>query len=749
MEYHVSKKERKSRSSDNRLSGLLKNINPGTEKMMNDLSVSIDVDISDSLQRPIKYSDSDPINEETIFYTIEKKEKVGNKNLESIKDLLDDYCPEIKDGPYTVTKQIILNNFLFDVNCYYSDPTISNTGCHIIFTKLWIIVLPNHFVSSCRGTPQNKLATKNVTQTGKHSSYVYIDDCKDLKGYVLLPVSRIIDIVKIREKDSELTYQFNCRVNHKFSQTFTDETSWTMIFIIKNHMSKFITYLSKIFENLETLSAWYHKSFYDQMQQTQFTKVDFKEETIRKLSDENYEYSKIDLLEDSQETEINQIVNYVEGRGTLVKDLKSFSSKNKSQSTEKIEISETRKNFPFKVLVDFDDKCQTYPPLVIVPKVMTDSEIQKCMEFREKGRLPVLRYILYENGERKSSLWRSAQCKSGLISTRCIEDEKLIKEIQKMTNSKKGVIYDCRSYLVAYANKINGKGFHCQSNYSDTSVIFGNMPNIHKVRTAHGQLIQKNYDSLNFYNNDSGWINFLQLIQIGVKNIVEIMQKGEFVMVNCSCGWDRTPQLVSLTKIVMNPYYRTFEGFKILVNVEWISFGHRFNHRLIKDKNDDNELSPVFIQFLDALRVIISQNLDCFEYNDQFQKDLGDAYIDGRFSRFIHDSAKDIKNNNKEYQLLNMWVWMSLQKKYHHNPFYEQQVSEMRKILSFDVHAYCIDIWSDFHRGDIKYCLKYSTWDKKQHEKKMSNQLLNRKLQNLDSEELLISMAEMDNFIKV
>ena len=141
-------------------------------------------------------------------------------------------------------------------------------------------------------------------------------------------------------------------------------------------------------------------------------------------------------------------------------------------------------------------------------------------------------------------------------------------------------------------------------------------------------------------NDAANWNSILQKILIGATKIVNIMKSGSFVIVNCSDGWDRTPQLICLTKIILDPFYRTFEGFKVLIDVEWISFGHKFYSRL--KMNTANDSSPIFIQFLDAVRLIMSQNEESFEYNDLFLKDLVDAYVDGRFACFIHDSLKDI-----------------------------------------------------------------------------------------------------------
>jgi len=58
-----------------------------------------------------------------------------------------------------------------------------------------------------------------------------------------------------------------------------------------------------------------------------------------------------------------------------------------------------------------------------------------------------------------------------------------------------------------------------------------------------------------------------------------LLEKGETVLVHCSDGWDRTSQIVSLAMILSDPYYRTINGFQLLIEKEWLSFGHQFHLR--------------------------------------------------------------------------------------------------------------------------------------------------------------------------
>jgi hypothetical protein len=62
---------------------------------------------------------------------------------------------------------------------------------------------------------------------------------------------------------------------------------------------------------------------------------------------------------------------------------------------------------------------------------------------------------------------------------------------------------------------------------------------------------------------------------------------------------DRTAQLSALAQVLLDPYYRTIEGFLALLKKEWCAFGHKFEDRL--GRGAPKEASPVCLQFLDAV----------------------------------------------------------------------------------------------------------------------------------------------------
>ena len=70
----------------------------------------------------------------------------------------------------------------------------------------------------------------------------------------------------------------------------------------------------------------------------------------------------------------------------------------------------------------------------------------------------------------------------------------------------------------------------------------------------------------NFY-----WLKLISTLMVGAVRIVRCIQEhNTSVMVHCTDGWDRTPQLTAMAQLLMDPYYRSLKGFAILVEkVRW------------------------------------------------------------------------------------------------------------------------------------------------------------------------------------
>ncbi len=197
--------------------------------------------------------------------------------------------------------------------------------------------------------------------------------------------------------------------------------------------------------------------------------------------------------------------------------------------------------------------CNSYPLIFLTLEQVCSNikNLEDLISYREKFRIPALVYLFRSNfkseqGHPKfSSLWRSGQVKAGILNKQCQADIDLIRAIGSLTFNKdntanKVFIFDCRPYINAIGNRVNGKGYLDEDNYNIYQVHFANIDNIHVMREALDEML----DSFKNYSGDQpivSWFGHLQKILKGAKTVADRILRGDSVIVNCSDGWDRTP----------------------------------------------------------------------------------------------------------------------------------------------------------------------------------------------------------------
>ena len=397
-----------------------------------------------------------------------------------------------------------------------------------------------------------------------------------------------------------------------------------------------------------------------------------------------------------------------------------------------IEFSDNQ--FCFSYLNKKYELCETYPSVLVIPKKFDNEGLFQIAKSRMKNRFPLLSYHYHQNSKdnnnKKSSyLFRSAQIKKGgiIFKSKNLEIDYMNK-IMDMENTKKGfIIFDCRPVLNAKANALKGAGVEDYSQYNNCqNLLFGCIENIHCVRNSLKTAMRKAYYgkesavkgkvSFDTKNNNltsflskfesSKWLNYLSDLLLGSILVAKNMISDINVLVHCSDGWDRTSQVCSLVQIILDPYFRTIEGFAVLVEKEWVSFGHQFATRNGCDINKEKqkEKSPIFIQFLHAVYQMTIQYPTAFEFNSNFLLFLCEEIYSNKYGTFLFNCEKDKFNNNIYTSMISIWSDVFLHKNKYINDLYKQ----INGTLNIKGEVKYLSIWNDYF---FKYDKIGMAWD--------------------------------------
>ena len=132
-----------------------------------------------------------------------------------------------------------------------------------------------------------------------------------------------------------------------------------------------------------------------------------------------------------------------------------------------------------------------------------------------------------------------------------------------------------------------GMGSENMDHYPFAAKVYLGIDNIHVMRDSLNKVVDalKDSDITPLPPNrelltKSGWLKHISNMLDGAGLIArQVGIHHSHVLLHCSDGWDRTSQLSALSQLCLDPYYRTLEGFIVLVEKDFVSFGHMFRHR--------------------------------------------------------------------------------------------------------------------------------------------------------------------------
>uniref|UniRef100_A0A669EA09 phosphatidylinositol-3,5-bisphosphate 3-phosphatase n=1 Tax=Oreochromis niloticus TaxID=8128 RepID=A0A669EA09_ORENI len=380
--------------------------------------------------------------------------------------------------------------------------------------------------------------------------------------------------------------------------------------------------------------------------------------------------------------------------------------------------------------------CSSYPQKLLIPIWITDKELESVASFRSWKRIPVVVYRHQKNG---AVIARCSQPEISWWGWRNTDDEYLVTSIAKacqmdsgtkgaQTNRQRGeapdssdgdfdssltggsscndntvtqklLILDARSYTAAVANRAKGGGCECEEYYPSCEVMFMGMANIHAIRNSFQALravCSQIPDPGNWLSalESTRWLQHLSVMLKAATLVCSAVERdGRPVLVHCSDGWDRTPQIVALAKVLLDPYYRTLEGFQVLVETEWLDFGHKFGDRCGHQENSDDvsEQCPVFLQWLDCVHQLLKQFPCLFEFNEAFLVKLVQHTYSCLYGTFLCNNAREREAKNIYKRTCSVWSLLRTANKNFQNFLY---IPSHDMVLQPVCHTRALQLWT-------------------------------------------------------
>ncbi len=150
--------------------------------------------------------------------------------------------------------------------------------------------------------------------------------------------------------------------------------------------------------------------------------------------------------------------------------------------------------------------------------------------------------------------------------------------------------------------------------------------------------------------------------------------------------------------MMMDSYYRTIKGFLVLIEKEWISFGHKFNERtghgdsnykhdqrgeliskiywgikkayqydvvytplflcLLSTHLQTFVLGPIFLQFMDCVHQLLSQFPTSFQFNANLLIFILDSLYSCQFGNFLYDNEREREEARVTLETPSLWAYI-------------------------------------------------------------------------------------------
>ncbi|EDX01702.1 myotubularin-related protein 10-B [Drosophila yakuba] len=191
----------------------------------------------------------------------------------------------------------------------------------------------------------------------------------------------------------------------------------------------------------------------------------------------------------------------------------------------------------------------------------------------------------------------------------------------------------------------------------------------------------------------TNWLFYVSLCLRYASEAAATLRSAVTCVLQESNGRDLCCVISSLTQLLLDPHFRTIDGFQSLVQKEWVALEHPFQRRLGhvypaqpaggNAELLDSEQSPVFLLFLDCVWQLLQQFPDEFEFTQTYLTTLWDSCFMPIFDTFQFDTQAQRLKAVRDSQLVQRPVWdwgeqfSDKDKMFFSNPLYQRQRGDL------------------------------------------------------------------------
>jgi len=262
--------------------------------------------------------------------------------------------------------------------------------------------------------------------------------------------------------------------------------------------------------------------------------------------------------------------------------------------------------------------CESYPALIAIPTVVTDEMFFEAKKGWQSGRCPIWCWSDPKPRKFKPFLARSAKL---------LGDPEELNELHMRFvrwSQLPTITVDATAYTAA---KVQG----CYEKLLDICYF-------ERTSSEQEKFVEKEAWMVQF--EETRWPRqIISAMSISVSAVTQMLANRNILVEGHSPSHSES-LVVSLIELMMDPFYRTLQGFQLLVEKEWVAAGFRFLDSHITQSGVKGQNS-IFLLFLDCVHQLLLQFPLSFEFTEVFLVHLWNSVTSCLYGDFIFNSDKE------------------------------------------------------------------------------------------------------------